>query len=129
MWDSTALAPKLLTSNQQFKVNIRQSHISQKTSEMPRISCKWMKQDQRVRLSFKERRMKFREPTKPHRKSGVWGIRVRGYVEGPRARGLYESVGVRGAARLVVCFFFVLAVFTGFLRTLGGAKRECRNVS
>src|ERR1700733_11778178 len=25
---------------------------------------------------FKERRMKFREPTKPHRKSGVWGTRL-----------------------------------------------------
>jgi hypothetical protein len=37
------------------------------------ISCKRRKQDQRVRLSFKERRMKIREPTKLHRKSGVWG--------------------------------------------------------
>ena len=34
MWDSTALTPKLLTRNPQFEVNIRQSHISRKTSEM-----------------------------------------------------------------------------------------------
>ena len=27
---------------------------------------------------FKERRMKFREPTKLHRKSGMWGTHVRG---------------------------------------------------
>jgi hypothetical protein len=31
-----------------------ESHISQKTSEMPRISCKWIKQDQRVRLSLRK---------------------------------------------------------------------------
>src|SRR5580658_10759225 len=107
MWDSTALAPKLLTSNQQFKVNIRQSHISQKTSEMPRISCKWMKQDRRVRLSFKERRMKFREPTKPHRKSGVWCTRRSWAVERLRVRGVY----VLGAASLIAgaAFFFALA--------------------
>jgi hypothetical protein len=28
---------------------------------------------------FKERRMKFREPTKPHRKSGIWGTQARGW--------------------------------------------------
>jgi hypothetical protein len=37
------------------------------------ISCKGMKHDQRVRLSFKERRKKIREPTKLHRKSGDMG--------------------------------------------------------
>jgi hypothetical protein len=51
------------------------SHISRKTSEMPRISCTQLWTGPRVRLSFKERRMKFREPTKLHRKSGVWGTR------------------------------------------------------
>jgi hypothetical protein len=40
---------------------------------MPRISCTQLWTGPRVRLSFKERRMKFREPTKLHRKSGVWG--------------------------------------------------------
>ena len=34
MWDSTALTPRLLTLNQQFEVDICQSHISRKTSEM-----------------------------------------------------------------------------------------------
>jgi len=34
MWDSTALTPRLLTLNQQFEVDIRQSHISRKTNEM-----------------------------------------------------------------------------------------------
>jgi hypothetical protein len=35
---------------------------------------------------FKERRMKFAEPTKPHRKSGVWGTQdsSRGGIPGKR---------------------------------------------
>ncbi len=39
---------------------------------MPRISCTQLWRGPRVRLSSKERRMRFREPTKPHRKSGMW---------------------------------------------------------
>ena len=50
-----------------------ESHISRKTSEMPRISCTWHRTGLRVRLSLKERRIKFAEPTKLHRKSGIWG--------------------------------------------------------
>jgi hypothetical protein len=46
------------------------SHISQKTSETPRISGTQLRTVPRVRLSFRERRIKFREPTKLHRKSG-----------------------------------------------------------
>jgi len=37
---------------------------------------------------FKERRMKFRDPTKLHRKSGTWGTRVRG-GQGPD--GIYAT--------------------------------------
>jgi hypothetical protein len=51
------------------------SHISRKTSEMPRISCTQHRTRLRVRLSLKERRLKFGEPTKLHRKSGMWGTR------------------------------------------------------
>jgi hypothetical protein len=64
-------------------------HISRKTSEMPRLSCKWAKQGLCVRLSFKERRMKIREPTKPHRNRGYgapgvcgWGRRRRQTFDG-----------------------------------------------
>jgi hypothetical protein len=51
------------------------SHISRKTSEIPRISCTRPSTSLRVRLSLEERRMKSAEPTKLHRKSGVWGTR------------------------------------------------------
>jgi hypothetical protein len=51
------------------------SHISRKTSEIPRISCTQHRTRPRVRLSLKERRIKFTEPTKLHRKSGIWGTR------------------------------------------------------
>jgi hypothetical protein len=51
------------------------SHISRKTSEMPRISCTQLWKEPRAAL-FKESRRKFREPTKLHRKSGMWGTRL-----------------------------------------------------
>jgi hypothetical protein len=52
-----------------------ESHICQKRADTPnflyadleRIVCAPF---------FKERRMKFREPTKLHRKSGIWGTRL-----------------------------------------------------
>jgi hypothetical protein len=50
------------------------SHISEKTSEMPEFLIR-SSGGPRVRLSFKERRRKFREPTKLPRKSEVWGTR------------------------------------------------------
>jgi hypothetical protein len=34
MWDTTALDPKLFTPDEQLEVNIRQSHIPPKTSEI-----------------------------------------------------------------------------------------------
>src|SRR5277367_6809629 len=50
------------------------SHISRKTSEMPRISCTQLWKEPHAPF-IKERRMRFREPTKLHRKSRVWGTR------------------------------------------------------
>jgi hypothetical protein len=73
MWDTTALNPKYSTHHQHLRSRSVESHISRNTSEMPRISCTQTWTRPRVRPFFKERRMKFAEPTKPHRKSGVWG--------------------------------------------------------
>ncbi len=49
------------------------SHISRKTSEMPRISCTQRLDEAACAPFFKERRMKFEKPIRFHRKSGVWG--------------------------------------------------------
>jgi hypothetical protein len=56
------------------------SHISRKTSEMPGISCTQLSTGTARAPFIKERRRKFREPTRLHRKSGMWGTRrlVRG---------------------------------------------------
>src|SRR5271170_1503754 len=42
---------------------------------------------------FKERRMKFREPTKPHRKSGVWGTRL--WSSGEREKTHFDGASPR----------------------------------
>jgi hypothetical protein len=52
--------------------NSRVPHISLVFREIPRISCTRVWTGRRVRLSFKERRMKFREATLLFRKSGMW---------------------------------------------------------
>ncbi|HET6219580.1 MAG TPA: hypothetical protein VFE27_21325, partial [Acidobacteriaceae bacterium] len=54
MWDTTAIAPKLSDPNEHFGSRVAVSHISRKTSEMPRISCtrRWTRQ--RVRLSSRK---------------------------------------------------------------------------
>jgi hypothetical protein len=51
------------------------SHISRKTSEMP-LNFLYAALDRtECAALFKERRRRFREPTKLHRKSGVWDTR------------------------------------------------------
>jgi hypothetical protein len=47
---------------------------------------------------FKERRMKFKEPTKLHRKSGVWGTRRLAGIE-PKARA--EEWIVRASVKML----------------------------
>jgi hypothetical protein len=49
------------------------SHISRKTSEIPEFPVRVSIQRQRVRLSLKESRMKFNEPSELHRKFGGMG--------------------------------------------------------
>jgi uncharacterized protein len=51
----------------------RKQDIAMVAVHGPRISCTQRWTGQRVRLSFKERRMKFREPRKPRGKSGRQG--------------------------------------------------------
>jgi hypothetical protein len=67
------------------------SHISQKTSEIPRIFLYAALEMNVCAALFKESRRKFREPTKLHGKSGVWGHpgsflgrMKKGAVENPR---------------------------------------------
>ena len=62
------------------------SHISRKTSETPNFLHAALERTACAPF-IKERRMKFREPTKLHRKSGVWGTRspVWGDVKSPGA--------------------------------------------
>jgi cytochrome c553 len=50
------------------------SHLAKNERDTP-ISCSLRWTMPRVRLSLKERRMKFAEPNNLHRKSGVWGTR------------------------------------------------------
>ena len=59
------------------------------------ISCTRLWTGSRVRLSFKERRMRCREPTKPHRESGsVAGVECKSAFIPPRfwRRGLQRRI-------------------------------------
>jgi hypothetical protein len=49
------------------------SHISRKTSEIPPSFLRAALDKTACAPFFKERRMEFVEPTKLHRKSGIWG--------------------------------------------------------
>jgi hypothetical protein len=51
------------------------SHISRKTSEMPRISCTQPSDTTVCAPFFKKRRIQCAEPTNLDRKSGMWGTR------------------------------------------------------
>jgi hypothetical protein len=56
----------------QSPTNLRLPHISLVFCEIPRISCSLHSTRQLVRLSLKERRIRFVEHSEPHRKSGMW---------------------------------------------------------
>jgi hypothetical protein len=72
MWDTTA-ANSQSFAPQTKSFGFVASHISRKTSEIPRVSCSLRRTKPGVRLSLMERRMKFAEPNKLSRKSGLWG--------------------------------------------------------
>jgi hypothetical protein len=54
----TAFGAYVLVANKEMRSPRRESsflsHVSPKTSEIPRISCNWRKQDQRVRLALRK---------------------------------------------------------------------------
>ena len=62
-------SPGKITFQSPRKGEARKQDIAMVAVRDPRISCTQHRTGQRVRLSFKERRMNFREPVKPRRKS------------------------------------------------------------
>src|ERR1700722_5710806 len=81
------LAPSRFWSNQAQRAFVRKpqrpSTFHEKRARCPEFPVRSSGKD-RVCLSRKERRIKFREPKKLHRKSGVWEARVRWQVDSLR---------------------------------------------